>query len=239
MPSLREPSPIPRSRTSSARAPGLNLALDYLPGAITFDPLAWQADAALASRIVWFDAFVTNVDRTARNTNMLVWHNKLWLIDHGAALYFHHSSGDFAARATSPFAPIKDHVLLPFASELEAADAAMTAPLAAAIVAAIVALIPDDWLDDDARVRRAGMRPRGIRRILRAAPDRAARLRRRRRSVPDPSTYDYADRPRRAARRAWRVRQRRRDRVVAAKRFLAARFALDQARLRALDAKID
>src|SRR5689334_8585079 len=98
---------------------GLNLALDYLPGSVAFDPLAWQPDAALASRIVWFDAFVTNLDRTPRNTNMLVWHDKLWLIDHGAALYFHHaSSADFGARATSPFPAIKDHVLLPFASDI-------------------------------------------------------------------------------------------------------------------------
>ena len=70
---------------------GLNLALDYLPGAMTFDPLAWQPDATLASRVVWFDAFVSNVDRTPRNTNMLVWHRQLWLIDHGAALHFHHA----------------------------------------------------------------------------------------------------------------------------------------------------
>jgi HipA-like protein len=130
---------------------GLNLALDYLPGAIAFDPLAWQPDPALASRIVWFDAFVSNLDRTARNTNMLVWHDKLWLIDHGAALYFHHSSSDFAARATSPFAAIRDHVLLRFASELEAADIDMSARLTAAPVAAIAALIPDDWLEDDPR----------------------------------------------------------------------------------------
>ena len=94
---------------------GLNLALDYLPGSVAFDPLAWQPDAELASRIVWFDAFVTNLDRTARNTNMLVWHGKLWLIDHGAALYFHHASADYGARATSPFPAIKDHVLLPLA----------------------------------------------------------------------------------------------------------------------------
>ena len=106
-------------------------------------------DAALASRIVWFDALVTNLDRTARNTNMLVWHDKLWLIDHGAALYFHHSSPDYAARAASPFPAIKDHVLLPFASELDGADAALAAALTRERIAAITALIPDDWLDDD------------------------------------------------------------------------------------------
>ena len=128
---------------------GLNLALDYLPGSVAFDPLAFQPDAALASRIVWFDAFVTNLDRTPRNTNMLVWHGRLWLIDHGAALYFHHASGDYGARATRPFAAIKDHVLLPFAGELEAADAAMAAALTRERIAAITALVPDEWLDDD------------------------------------------------------------------------------------------
>ena len=139
-------------RASAELADGrrrINLALDYLPGSVAFDPLAWRPDAALASRIVWFDAFVTNLDRTARNTNMLVWHDKLWLIDHGAALYFHHSSPDYAARAAAPFPAVKDHVLLPFASELDSADAAMTAVLTRERIAAITALIPDDWLDDD------------------------------------------------------------------------------------------
>lgn len=128
---------------------GLNLALDYLPGSVTFDALAMQPDPELASRIVWFDAFVSNLDRTARNTNMLVWHGKLWLIDHGASLYFHHDWRDHLARATSPFALIKDHVLLPFASALDAADAWMTAQLTPPRIAAIVQLIPDTWLEDE------------------------------------------------------------------------------------------
>jgi HipA-like protein len=130
-------------------AHGLNLALDYLPGSVAFDPLAWRADAGLASRIVWFDALVSNLDRTARNTNMLVWHDRLWLIDHGAALYFHHASTDYAARATSPFAAIKEHVLLPFASALADVDADMAAPLSPERIAAIVARVPDDWLGDE------------------------------------------------------------------------------------------
>ena len=128
---------------------GLNLALDYLPGSVTFDPLALQPGAELASRIVWFDAFVSNLDRTPRNTNMLVWHGKLWLIDHGAALYFHHDWRDFTERATSPFALIKDHVLLPFASALDAADAWMTQQLTPERIDAIVQLIPDAWLEDE------------------------------------------------------------------------------------------
>jgi hypothetical protein len=128
---------------------GLNLALDYLPGSVTFDPLAMKPDSELASRIVWFDAFVSNLDRTPRNTNMLVWHGKLWLIDHGAALYFHHDWRDFLDRATSPFALIKDHVLLPFASQLDAADAWMAQQLTLERLAAIVRLIPDAWLEDE------------------------------------------------------------------------------------------
>jgi hypothetical protein len=128
---------------------GLNLALDYLPGSITFDALAFAPNAELASRIVWFDAFVSNLDRTARNTNLLVWHGKLWLIDHGAALYFHHDWRDFLARANNPFALIKDHVLLPFAGDLDAADASMTQRLTPERLEAIVQLIPDAWLEDE------------------------------------------------------------------------------------------
>ena len=140
-------------RASAERADGgaaLNLGLDYLPGAAAFDPLAWQPDAELASRVVWFDAFVSNLDRTPRNANMLVWHGRLWLIDHGAALYFHHASTDFVDKAASPFAAIKDHVLLPFATRLADADAALGAALTAERIAAIVALVPEEWLAGDA-----------------------------------------------------------------------------------------
>jgi hypothetical protein len=128
---------------------GLNLALDYLPGSVAFDPLALQPDATLASRIVWFDAFISNIDRTARNTNLLVWHRKLWLIDHGAALYFHHDWRDHEARSRAPFAPIKDHVLLPFASELAAADDWMSRRIDAARIAAVIEQIPAAWLGDE------------------------------------------------------------------------------------------
>jgi len=91
---------------------GLNVALDYLPGSVTFDPLVFVPEARLASAIVWFDAFVCNVDRTARNVNMLIWHRRLWLIDHGASLYFHHSWNSRDQHATKPFTLIKDHALL-------------------------------------------------------------------------------------------------------------------------------
>lgn len=129
---------------------GLNVALDYLPGAITFDPVVMKPDAALASAVVWFDAFVTNVDRTARNTNMLVWHRKLNLIDHGAALYFHHSWNQYLERSRDAFPMIRDHVLLPFAGALEQAHETMLARITPEVIHAIVALIPDALLRGDA-----------------------------------------------------------------------------------------
>ncbi|TMD62227.1 MAG: aminotransferase class I and II [Chloroflexi bacterium] len=129
---------------------GLNLALDYLPGAIAFDALDTRTlDTLLASLIVWFDAYVTNVDRTPRNTNMLFWHKRLMLIDHGASLYFHHSAIDYMKRSRSPFAPIKQHVLLPVASELAEADTLLKARLTPAVIEDIIGMIPDSWLDDD------------------------------------------------------------------------------------------
>ena len=128
---------------------GLNLALDYLPGSLGFDPLdARSVDPDLASAIVWFDAFVTNVDRTPRNTNMLLWHRKLWLIDHGAALYFHHTWTDYLARSRSPFTPIKDHVLLPVASHVQDADAALSSRVTPELLTEIAGMIPGTWLDD-------------------------------------------------------------------------------------------
>ena len=129
---------------------GLNLALDYLPGALAFDPLARpEVDARMASETVWFDAYVTNVDRTPRNTNLLWWHQRLWLIDHGAALYFHHTWNDYLAQSQRPFTAIKDHVLLPWASALAEADAALRARLAPATLERIVAAIPDAWLSGE------------------------------------------------------------------------------------------
>jgi hypothetical protein len=125
---------------------GLNLALHFLSGAITFDPVVTQLSPELASKIVWLDAFITNVDRTFRNTNMLIWHKELWLIDHGACLYFHHSWSSWEKHAQSPFALIKDHVLLPQASELEATDLVFKKLLTKEILQDIVNYIPEDWL---------------------------------------------------------------------------------------------
>jgi hypothetical protein len=127
---------------------GLNLALDFLPSALAYDPLVDAPDAMLASRIVWLDAFVMNVDRTARNTNMLMWHRRLWLIDHGASLYFQHQWDGYMDRSTSPFQAIKDHVLLPLATTLEAADQECRSVLSAEAITRAVDLIPDAWLAD-------------------------------------------------------------------------------------------
>lgn len=125
---------------------GLNLGLHFLSGALTFDPAATAVDPVTASRIVWLDAFLTNVDRTFRNTNMLMWHKELWLIDHGATLYFHYSWVNWQKHAASPFVQIKDHVLLPAASRLEEADKEMRQRLTEEKIREIVALVPDDWL---------------------------------------------------------------------------------------------
>ena len=129
---------------------GLNIALDYLPGSITFDPLAFKPDDRLASAIVWFDAFVCNVDRTARNVNMLLWHRRLWLIDHGAALYFHHSWKQKSDCGSDPFPLIKDHVLLGQASMLKDVDLQMRERLNAGMLRDLVSLVPDEWLSDGA-----------------------------------------------------------------------------------------
>jgi hypothetical protein len=125
---------------------GLNLALHYLSGAINFDPVVTLVDPKLASQIVWLDAFITNVDRTFRNTNMLIWHKELWLIDHGASLYFHHSWTNWEKHAQSPFALIKDHVLLPQASLLPETNASFKKILSEDVLQNMVNLIPEVWL---------------------------------------------------------------------------------------------
>ncbi len=125
---------------------GTNLALHYLSSAISFDPVVAKTDPLLASKIVWLDAFIMNVDRTIRNTNMLLWQKELWLIDHGAALYFHHSWSNPVQQAQKPFANIKDHVLLPAAAALQQADVLMKEKLTPEVIANIVNLVPDDFL---------------------------------------------------------------------------------------------
>jgi hypothetical protein len=125
---------------------GLNLGLHYLSGAITYDPVVTKLDPLLASQIVWMDCLLTNVDRTARNTNMLMWHHELWLIDHGASLYFHHSWSNWEEQAARPFAMVKDHVLLPQASELEKVDERFSEILTSDRIQSIVSVVPDEWL---------------------------------------------------------------------------------------------
>jgi hypothetical protein len=127
---------------------GMNLGLHFLSGSITFDPAVTRLDSKLASKIVWLDALLTNVDRTARNTNMLTWHNEIWLIDHGASLYFHHAWQNWKEQSERPFVQIKDHVLLPLAGELDKADAELRMLLTPEKIKAIVDAIPDTWLYD-------------------------------------------------------------------------------------------
>ena len=128
------------------KSQGLNLAMHFLSSAINFDPIVTTVDAKMASQIVWLDAFITNVDRTFRNTNMLIWHKELWLIDHGACLYFHHSFTDWKGHALVPFTLIKDHVLLPQASLLEEVDTEFKKILSDEALKNITDLIPEDWL---------------------------------------------------------------------------------------------
>ena len=148
-PELARTEPDPEIQHLIRASAGLNLALDYLPGSVMFDPVAEKPDADLASAIVWFDAYVTNVDRTPRNTNMLMWHRRLHLIDHGAALYFHHTWTNYRERSRDPFTLIKDHVLLRPAGAIREADARMTARITAEVIESAVKLIPDEWLGGD------------------------------------------------------------------------------------------
>lgn len=139
--------PDPEIRDLLRASTGPNLGMAFLPGAIAYDPVAPpDVDLRLASDIVWFDAFVTNVDRTPRNPNLLLARGRLWLIDHGAALYFHHAWANAGPSARSPFAPVRDHVLLPRAAKLDEAGAALRAKLAAAPVRELLAALPDAWL---------------------------------------------------------------------------------------------
>ena len=147
-PELARTEPDPEIHALILDSAGLNLALDYLPGSVAYDPVAERPDPEFASRTVWFDAFVSNVDRTARNTNILLWHRRPWLIDHGASLYFHHSPEWDAGRARpeDPFPRIKDHVLLRYSSHLREVDDAMSGSLTTEIFERVVEMIPESWL---------------------------------------------------------------------------------------------
>ena len=155
-PDLARAEPDPEIQDLIAASAGTNLALDFLPGALAFDTAAGgRLDPDVAAAIVWLDALVMNVDRTPRNPNLLVWHGRVWLIDHGAALYPQHGASDLAAEARRPFGAIADHVLLPFASSIADADARLAPQVGDELVDALVAAIPDAWLTEPARERAA------------------------------------------------------------------------------------
>ena len=146
---LGRTEPNPEVQLPLRASVGLNLALEFLSGALPFDPAVWKPEGTLASRIVWFDAYIANVDRTVRNTNLLLWQHSLHLIDHGASLYHQHDWATFADNAASKFAAVRQHVLLPFADSLMAVDEELASRLTPERLREIVADIPDGWLGSD------------------------------------------------------------------------------------------
>jgi hypothetical protein len=146
---LGRPEPDPEIRDLIEASAGLNLGVDFLPGALPFDPAAGPPpDPEEAAAVVWLDALTTNIDRTPRNPNLLVWHGRLWLIDHGAALYLQHGPGPLADRADRPFPAIAEHILLPYAGSILDADARLAPLLAGGALREVVRLVPDQWLAD-------------------------------------------------------------------------------------------
>ena len=152
-PALARAEPDQEIHELLERSAGTNVGLDFLPGALAFSPAVGPApEPDLAAAVVWLDAFTTNVDRTPRNPNLIVWHRRLHLIDHGSALYIHHTWRDPADHARRPFEPIRDHVLLPFASSIRDADARLAPLLDQATLESLAASIPDDWLRAEDRL---------------------------------------------------------------------------------------
>lgn len=149
-PALARAEPDPEIQDLLRASAGLNLGLDFLPGSLAFDPAGEPAvDPALAAAVVWLDGLVTNIDRSPQNPNLLMWHGRPWLIDHGAAFYLHHRTWDMAPRARDPFPAIAADVMLPYASSIEEADARLAPSLTPDALAAILALVPAAWLDAD------------------------------------------------------------------------------------------
>jgi hypothetical protein len=147
-PVLGRAEPDPEIQDLLVASAGLNLGVDFLPGALPFTPAADIAlDAALAADIVWFDALVTNIDRTAQNPNLLLWHDRLWLIDHGAALYFHHAAKAEPGHERGGFPAIREHVLLPFAASIEEADERLAPKVTPELLEEVAAAVPAEWLD--------------------------------------------------------------------------------------------
>jgi hypothetical protein len=153
-PALGDAEPDPDIHELIQRSGGTNVGLDFLPGALSFSPAVGPPPTAdMAADVVWFDALVTNPDRTAKNTNILVWHGRQWLIDHGAALYVQHTWRDAARHARQPFERIRDHVLLPYAGSVAASDERLAPMLTLAVLESIVATVPEAWLDGAPRER--------------------------------------------------------------------------------------
>lgn len=149
-PILANAEPDPEIQDLIRKSGGLNLGLDFLPGSLAYAPAAPpELSSELAARIVWFDAYTLNVDRTPRNPNLLNWHNKLWLIDHGASLYFHHNWPDAERVAASPFQLSREHILLPVAGSIPAKGGDLHARITPELLDGILADIPDVWLSDD------------------------------------------------------------------------------------------
>ena len=181
-PDLARTEPDPEIHALIHDSAGLNLALDFLPGSVAYDPVVHRISSELAARIVWFDAYVTNVDRTARNTNMLMWHRQPWLIDHGATLYFHHSPGwaEEPERARAMFPQINEHVLmravagLPTGQAHADVDQSCADTLTPPVIERILACVPEEWLKSDTSDQHADAVRDAYRRYLidRLAPPR-------------------------------------------------------------------
>lgn len=164
---LARTEPDPEIHALIHDSAGLNVALDYLPGSVSFDPVVHRVDREFASTVVWFDAFITNVDRTARNTNMLIWHQRPWLIDHGSTLYFHHAPDwPRTSRPREAFAPIKDHVLRRFADAVADVDQPMAAMLTPDAIDGVLVNVPDEWLAEPDRELTAEAAREAYRRYL-------------------------------------------------------------------------
>ncbi len=156
-PQLGRAEPDPEIQDLIAASAGLNVGLDFLPGSLTYNPAAGPPpDPGLAAEIVWLDALTTNVDRSPQNPNLLLWHGRLWLIDHGAALYLQHAWEDPPAEARRPFPAIRDHVLLPCAGDIAEADERLAPRLGRDVVEEVLARVPDDWFAPRARAEYAG-----------------------------------------------------------------------------------
>jgi hypothetical protein len=140
--------PDPEVQELLKASTGWNLGVDFLPGSLGYDPLGWSADADWASRVLWLDAFIANVDRSWRNPNMLVWHGDVWLIDHGASLYFHHAWANAAKLITRPY-DTDDHVLAPFAKQLPDADRELAPQVTEELLRDVVGLVPQRWLEHE------------------------------------------------------------------------------------------